>query len=524
MRNIIGGRRFTHLMMNLSLAQLAALRCLAGAAQAQSTQAFTEAADKSVPGALRDYDLPGVAVALIRNGTVVWMKGYGFADVASARPITPDTEFNIGSLSKTATAWGVMRLVERGKVELDQPVGAYLKGWHLPPSQFDAKQVTVRRVLSHTAGISNHNYHGWDPASPLPPIIDSLSGKTGTGEVRVVSPPGTSFNYSGADYAIMQLLIESISGLSFQDYMKADVFQPLGMQHTGFGLPPDFAQPDLTRIMALPYGPLGEALPRLRYNELAAAGLTTTLRDLATLAAAGLSGPHGVPPGRGVLKPQTIALMQTPQPHTRWADRDPYGPNPEYGLGYAARPDQFSGQTGVGHGGTNNGWESLLQIIPATGDGIVLMTNSSNGSAVISTVLCSWRRWAANHSAAACPRIEISAALNGVYLHQGIRAALDRYRELRRGQPGKYDFSENELNSLGYAILRRGDTAAAVEMLRLNAEQFPRDWNVHDSLGEALLKAGDKPGAIESYRKSLELNPQNGNARDVLKSLSASIQ
>jgi len=506
-------------MTNLRLALLTVLLCLAGAARAQPPQPFIEAADKSVPGALQEYNVPGLAVALIRNGAVVWMKGYGFADVASARPITPDTAFNVGSLSKTATAWGVMRLVERGKVELDQPVDAYLKGWRLPASQFDAKQVTIRRVLSHTAGISNHGYHGWDPASPLPPIVDSLSGKTGTGEVRVVSPPGTGFAYSGADYAIMQLLIESVSGLSFQDYMTAEVFQPLGMKDTGFGLPADFAQ-----IMALPYGPFGELLPHLRYDELAAAGLTTTLRDLAAFAAAGLKGPHSVPPGRGVLKPQTIALMQTPQPHTRWADRDPYGPNPQYGLGYTVRPDQFSGQVGVGHGGTNNGWESLLQIIPATGDGIVLMTNSSNGSAVISTVLCLWRQWAANHSAAACPTIGIGAALDGVYLHQGVGAVVDRYRELRRSQPDKYDFSVNELNSMGYEILRRGDAACAVEILKLNAEQFPRDWNVFDSLGEALLKAGDKPHAIESYRKSLELNPQNGNGRDVLKSLGSSIQ
>jgi CubicO group peptidase (beta-lactamase class C family) len=139
-------------MTNLCLSRLAALLCLAGAAQAQPPQAFIEAADKSVPGALRAYNVPGLAVALIRNGAVVWMKGYGFADVASAKPIAPDTAFNVGSLSKTATAWGVMRLVERGKVELDQPVDAYLRGWRLPPSEFDAKQVTIRRVLSHTAG------------------------------------------------------------------------------------------------------------------------------------------------------------------------------------------------------------------------------------------------------------------------------------------------------------------------------------------------------------------------------------
>ncbi len=174
---LLANARYLHQMSNPTPVLLGALACFAGVAHAQSSLAFIESADKSVPAALHKYNVPGLALALIRNGAVVWMKGYGFADVASARPITPETPFNVGSLSKTATAWGVMRLVERGKVELDEPVDAYLKGWRLPPSQFDAKQVTIRRVLSHTAGISNHDYHGWDPASPLPRIVDSLSGK-----------------------------------------------------------------------------------------------------------------------------------------------------------------------------------------------------------------------------------------------------------------------------------------------------------------------------------------------------------
>lgn len=471
-------------MANFTLALLTALLFLAGSAHAQNSQAFVESTDRSVPGALHEYNVPGLAVALIRNGSVVWMKGYGLADAAAAKPVTPDTASNAGSLSKTATAWGVMRLVERGKVDLDQPVDTYLKGWHLPASKFDAKQATVRRVLSHTAGISDHDYHGWDPASPLPPIVDSLSGKTGTGEVRVIARPGTGFSYSGADYAIMQLLIESVSGMSFQDYMKAEVFQPLRMRHTEFGLPPFYEQ-----AMALPYGPFGEPLPRLRYNELAAAGLTTTLRDLAAFAAAGLKGSHGIAAGRGVLKPQTVELMQTPEPHTQWADRDPYGPNPQYGFGYTVRPEQFAGKTGVGHGGSNSGWESLLETIPATGDGIVLMTNSSNGSAVISTVLCLWRRWAVHGAEAACPTVAMGAALYGVYLQQGAGAVLDRYRELRRDQPNQYDFSVNELNSMGYAVMSRGD----------------------------------KAHAIESYRKSAELNPKNENGRKALEGLGAAV-
>src|SRR5580693_5359458 len=322
-------------------------------------QPFLETVDRVAPQSLKEFAVPGVAVGLIQKGEVAWARGYGFANVATAKPITPETVFNVGSLSKMATAWGVMRLVEEGKVDLDRPVDSYLKRWHLPPSSFDNSQVTVRRVLSHTSGISNHNFHGWDPQSPVPPIEDTLSGKTGTGEVRVVYAPGSGNHYSGANYAILQLLIEDVTGQAFQE------------------------------VMATPYNGLGDVLPILRYNEFSAAGLTTTLGDLARLAAAELGDSAGQSPGRSVLKEQTVLLMQTAAPASRWADRDPYGPDPQYGLGHTVRPEQFLGKVGVGHGGSNSGWESLVQIVPSTGDGIVIMTNSSNGPSVIASLLCS---------------------------------------------------------------------------------------------------------------------------------------
>ena len=274
-------------------------------AKSKDTHSFTSTVDAVTPSLLREYAVPGAAVVLIQKGRVVWMHGYGFANAASAAPITPETVFNVGSISKSPTAWAIMRLVDSGKVDLDRPVDFYLKRWHLPPSAFDNTQVTVRRVLSHTSGISNHDFHGWDPETALPPIEDTLSGKTGTGVVRVISTPGSGFHYSGANYAILQLLIEEVSGQTFQEYVKANVFQPLGMANSQYGLPPKFQD-----VMATPYDGLGGALPILRYNELSAAGLTMTVRDLAAFAAAGLKGPSGEPPGRGVLKEQTVALMQ----------------------------------------------------------------------------------------------------------------------------------------------------------------------------------------------------------------------
>lgn len=487
--------------------------------KSKDTHSFTSTVDAVTPSLLREYAVPGAAVALIQKGRVVWMHGYGFANAASAAPSTPETVFNVGSISKSPTAWAVMRLVDSGKVDLDRPVDFYLKRWHLPPSAFDNTQITVRRVLSHTSGISNHDFHGWDPETALPPIEDTLSGKTGTGEVRVVSTPGSGFHYSGANYAILQLLIEEVSGQSFQEYVKANVFQPLHMSNSQYGLPTKFQD-----VMATPYDGLGGALPILRYNELSAAGLTMTVHDLAAFAAAGLKGPSGEPPGRGVLKEQTVALMQTPAPASRWADRDLYGPDPQYGFGYTVRPAQLVGKVGIGHGGSNRGWESFFQIVPSTGDGIVIMTNSSNGSAVISSLLCSWRKWAAGQSAVVgCPKIDIRAVLYGVYRSKGVKETIARYHELRRNAPDKYDFEVLQLNSMGYDLLRKGDTVAAIDVFRLNVEQFPQDANVYDSLGEAYLKQGDKTLAIENYKRSLDLNPQNYNAREVLKKLEVPI-
>jgi hypothetical protein len=215
--------------------------------------------------------------------------------------------------------------------------------------------------------------------------------------------------------------------------------------------------------------------------------------------------------------------MQSPKPNTKWTDEDPYGPSPQYGYGYTVRPDQFAGRTGVGHGGSNNGWESLMQIIPSTGDGIVIMTNSSNGSAVIASVLCDWRQWAAGKDEQVpCPTIDVRISLLKAYRNGGSAEAISLYRRLRRDDIKKYDFSSYQLNSLGYQVMRMGDVAGAVEIFKLNVEQFPREWNVYDSLGEACLKLGDKTEAIRNYKKSLELNPGNDNGRGALKSLGVS--
>jgi len=116
--------------------------------------------DEKIPAWLEEFIVPGAAIALIDNGEVIFQKGYGYADVKNQVKINSQTGFNIGSISKTVTAWGVMKLVEDGKIELDSPAEKYLTRWHFPNSDYDVDEVTIRRLLSHTAGLSLHGYPG----------------------------------------------------------------------------------------------------------------------------------------------------------------------------------------------------------------------------------------------------------------------------------------------------------------------------------------------------------------------------
>jgi CubicO group peptidase (beta-lactamase class C family) len=191
-----------------------------------------------IPSVMERHDVPGVAVALVHRGDVALVRGYGSADTDSNAPVTEDTVFQAGSLSKPVSAWGVMRLVQEGRVDLDAPVFRYLTRWRLPPSRFDPTGVTVRRLLSHTAGLSVSGYLGYDPQVALPPLETQLAtgpdAADGNGEVRVAYPPGEEVHYSGGGYTVLQLLVEELSGQSFAAYMQENVLNPLRMLNSTF--------------------------------------------------------------------------------------------------------------------------------------------------------------------------------------------------------------------------------------------------------------------------------------------------
>lgn len=351
-----------------------------------SHYSLTAHLDRLVPRWLKRYGIPGTALALVRQGRLVWARGYGLANREMQIAMTPDSVFQVASISKSAAAWGVMKLVENGKLDLDTPVEAYLPGWRFPPAAYNPSEVTIRRLLSHTAGINQPEYPGYLPGERLPGLEDSLRGKIQPQRgIKIERRPGSKFVYTDGDYALLQWLIERITGEDFPSFIRRVVLEPLGMISSRFD-----ASPHLLERMATGYDARGRSMPRYQFVEKAPIGLHTTAVDLANFIAAWMPGPNGEPTGRGVLSPASVELLFTPTitipGFERWIYAD------EYGLGYFLETSA-DGRKMISHLGGYLGWRSEIVANPGSGEGIVILTNSDLGHELFADVLNAWTTW-----------------------------------------------------------------------------------------------------------------------------------
>ena len=180
--------------------------------------------------------VPGVSVAVIRNGKILWARGFGVTKLGGA-PVTENTVFQAGSISKPVTAMAVMHLVQAGRLNLDTDINTYLKSWKVPENEFTAqKKVTLRGLLSHTAGVTVHGFPGYASGATVPTLVQVLNGETpaNTPAIRVDTTPGTLWRYSGGGYVITQQMLLDVTGQSFPAFMHATVLGPLGMTHSTY--------------------------------------------------------------------------------------------------------------------------------------------------------------------------------------------------------------------------------------------------------------------------------------------------
>ncbi len=481
--------------------------------ESKSIEQFVGEIDKIIPQLLHDCSVPGAAIALIENGEIVLQKGYGFSDVEKEVKVDTKTGFNIGSISKTVAAWGVMKLVHEGKIELDAPAEKYLTRWHLPESDFDSDGVTIRRMLSHTAGLSLHGYPGWSPNDELPTIEESLNGKNnGPGRVEIIMEPGTKYQYSGGGFSILQLIIEEVTGQKFEDYMQSQVLDPLGMTNSSYKI-----DDNIMTASASEYDAFGEAIDFELFTAQAAAGLHTTIEDFTRFAFANLYQHKDNEKYNPILPTDIIQQMMVPEPVTEGRYR--------YGLGYQTM-HMGTSWAFSGHGGANTGWQANFRVDPASNDGYIVFTNGGGGNNICNLLSCEWTTWKTGESPwdRCYPKLSIANKLKQIIDDKRIEDVAMTYMTLKKEKADDYDFSEGQLNNLGYYYMGREELEKTVAIFKLNIEAFPYAFNVYDSYGEALLKQGARDEAIENYKKSVKLNPENENGINVLNDLGESTE
>jgi len=329
----------------------------------------------SIAERMEAYQVPGVSIAVFKDNTIQWAKGYGVKDVETNEPVDSATLFIAGSVSKPVAAMGALRLVQEGKLDLDPDINRFLKSWKLPENEFTTKEkVTLRRLLSHSGGTTVHGFRGYAPGEGLPSLVQILDGETpaNSAPIRVDIVPGSQWRYSGGGTTIVQQAMIDVSGTDFTALMKRLVLDPLAMKSSSY------AQ-DLTpeRLALAAAGHTAGAAPvegkRYRYPEMAAAGLWTTPSDLARFAIeVGLSAQGK---SNKVLKPELSRLMVSPQIAIR------QGQNMALGL-FLDRMDRY-----FQHGGADIGFVCGLYASTEGGYGAAIMTNSDSPGQLIDEIL-----------------------------------------------------------------------------------------------------------------------------------------
>lgn len=347
---------------------------------APTLDGFTAHLDERIPAMMNDYSIPGVSIALVRAGEIAWTKGYGYADLDQGRKMTTDTLLMAQSISKSVTAWGVMKLVEEGRIGLDDAVTQHIRSWRFPASRFPEEGVTVRRLLSLSAGMPLGDFAvHYAPGEATPSLQETLSGD----QARLVRTPGSTFAYSNTSYALLELLVEAVTGRDFAEYVKEAVLLPLGMNSSSFTWSKEFG----ARI-ATGYDLEGSPVPAYVYPYRASGGLYATVGDLARFVSAGMARAK-YPAGGAPLKPENVKQLYAPNvkiPGMFGVVSDAYG------LGHFLETLP-SGHKAVWHGGQGKGWMTHFHSVPETGDGIIILTNSQRSWPFFSAVLSDWARW-----------------------------------------------------------------------------------------------------------------------------------
>jgi len=450
--------------------------------------------ESDIPVLLERSDVPGMSIALIRDGKVVWSKGFGVSNAVTKKPVTTTTIFEAASLSKPVFAYAVLRLVDEGRLNLDTPLNKYLGNNYDVAGDDRINLITARHVLSHTSGFPN-----WRDGD-------------GTKTLLIHFKPGEKWSYSGEGMVYLSRVVEKITGMRFEAFMQQYALRPLGMTASSYIWRNRFDslkayRHDLIGALSGRNQPTDAREDTLHDDGNAAASLQTTPEDYAKFIIAVMNGTG--------LKKATWRQMLTPQ-----ARVDAKYPPIAWGLGVGL--ETMPEGTYFWHWGDNGDAKAYVAGFLPNKCAVVYFADASNGLSFTKEILDD--AIGGEHPALAhldydrynSPGRRLTKAI----LSGSAAEPLKDYRE-QRARTGD-SISEGSMNTLGYLLIRLKRLDDAIAVFTQNTEDYPNSWNVWDSLAEAYMDKGDKELAIKYYEKSLQLNPGNSNGASQVKKLKGS--
>ncbi len=317
------------------------------------------------------HKVPGLSIAVIKDGRLAWARGYGVVRAGSSAPVTTRTRFQAASISKPITALAALRLVQQGKLVLDEPINKELVSWKVPENALTRqKPPTLREILSHSGGFSVHGFAGYPPDATLPTLRQILDGKppANSAPIRVELLPGSKVQYSGGGYTVLQQSITDVTGRPFPLAMRTLALDPVGMRDSTYEQPLSRGLVNLEAVAHVDGKPVAGG--RHVYPEMAAAGLWTTPTDLARFVMALQKAKQG---------------GKEPVLSTGLVDEMLHSQKENAGLGVFLSGKGQS--TWFSHNGVNLGFECGFTGSVEGSQGAVVMTNAAGGSALVDEIL-----------------------------------------------------------------------------------------------------------------------------------------
>ncbi|MDC6390720.1 serine hydrolase [Maribacter sp. PR1] len=437
------------------------------------------------------------SVLVAHEGEVLLKKGYGWANMEWDIPNAPNTKHRLGSITKQFTAMLILQLAAEGKLDLQAPISTYLPDY---PKEKGAK-ITTHHLLTHSSGIPNYtSFPGFfEEESRNPYTPEEFVKKFQDKELDFA--PGSQYSYSNSGYFLLGVLIEKLSGKSYEEMLHDNILTPLGMNDTGFD-----HHEDILKNRATGYEKNGNAFINSNYLDMsipyAAGSLYATVEDLYTWDQA----------------LYTNTLLSKEYMELYFKPHIPVGGNYHYAYGWSVGKSPLGNTKDsiaiISHGGGINGFNT--NIARSTADkSLVVLLNNTGGAPLNDMTRAIWG--IVYGKSYDLPKKSLAYDVLSIIKSEGIEAGLDHFNKNKDSD--SFDLRENEMNQVGYQLLEMDKIQEAAKIFELNKNTYPNSANVYDSYAEALMKLGNKEEAIKNYKKSVEMNPANQNGIDMLKEL-----